>query len=113
MRFYVNSMLLLFGVTSGFICTPQNQYSRNVRIQKSISLSLAGSVQGEVEQDCGCNEVKKFSGTPSERALKMNPRKVLSETTSAIYSIDGEEIKFNNLLTAYPINIVVFLRSFG
>ena len=60
--------------------------------------------------DCGCGGAV-VSGTPSEAAKAMDPRKVIGRST--FLTLNGEETNMDKLIGTTGTSLVVFLRSLG
>jgi len=61
-------------------------------------------------EDCGCDTV--YTGSPSTKALNMNPKQAIADSTASVFTVNGEK-KMLKQLASGSISVLVFLRSFG
>lgn len=94
---------------TGFI--PCVSHDQEMRAHGRATRTTIGATAMEESSNCGC-EIQ-YSGKPSDKAKSANPMDLLRNSNSEIYSILGDKVRLNSLLQEYPVNILVFLRSFG
>ena len=103
------TLLYILKPIAGFVPYVSKNGLSTHRVQDNELLGRMNAM--EASSNCGC-EIQ-FSGKPSDRAKSSNPREIVRNSLSEIYSITGEKIRLDDLLEEHPVNIVVFLRSFG
>jgi len=75
----------------------------------SRGCKLFSKIEKEGE-DCGCDTV--YTGSPSTKALNMNPKQAIAASTASVFNVNGEK-KLLKELASGSISVLVFLRSFG
>jgi len=105
----IASALYQSNLCNSFIVRRSNTLNRVAKYTNKLSaVSSSRSIE-----DCSCKTIT--SGKLSDKALSLNPQKVLTSNDCSVYNISGEKVLMKSLLESSPsgVSIVVFLRSFG